>query len=157
MTFTEQMQKFIRKAQSRERTVYQRSVEHAFRSVRYGSAVTGAPGQPVDTGELLASWELRSKGRREAIMVSDLPYADIIEENRRGATLRSKVGGFHSVRLTRLAWRRIVRYELSRMGTGPGTGTGVPTAKTSVVRNQQPRDRRGRFGRGRKARIHVRG
>lgn len=157
MSFEDEMRAFVKKAQARERTLYQRSVEHAFDSIRYGSPVTGAPGQPVDQGDLLESWNLKVTGRREAVLESDLPYADIIEDNERGAVLRSKVGGFHSVKLTRLGWRKIVMHELRAMGRGPAFGSGVPSGAPAIINNKQPRDKRGRYARTKHARVKIRG
>lgn len=155
--FAKELQAFVNKARSREGTLYRRATVHAFESIRHGSAVTGAPGQPVDTGELLASWQLTPTGRRTATMLSNAVHADIIEHNRRGATLRSKVGGFHSVKLTRLGWRRIVAHELRQMGPGPGDGNSRPVAPPAKVRNPQQRDRRGRFTRPKSAQLQTRG
>jgi hypothetical protein len=80
------------------------------RSVVYGSERTGAPGQPVDTGLLRASWiaEFLSPSRWQ--LTTNTEYAPVIESNLRGATLKSKVGGFHSVKLTRAGWSRIVAF-----------------------------------------------
>lgn len=155
--FVKELQAFVSKARSQEGALYRRATVHAFDSIRYGSPVTGAPGQPVDTGELLASWELNPTGPRSATMISNVVHADIIEHNRRGATLRSKVGGFHSVKLTRLGWRRIVTHELRQMGPGPGTGGSVPIARPAIARGAQPRDARGRFMRPKAARLQTRG
>ena len=45
--------------------------------------------------------------------ISRLPYARIIEDNFRGAVIRSPFGGFHSVKLTNRGWHAIVAYELA--------------------------------------------
>jgi len=75
-------------------------------SIVEGSAVTGAPGQPVDTGALRSSWQTEWEGPGEAVIATDLPYATSIEDGVSYAhggspmTLRSPTGGFHSVKLT---------------------------------------------------------
>lgn len=87
--------------------------------------LTGAPGQPVDTGFLKDSWTIAitpSEGRIE----TNVAYARVIEDNNpaaynsAGATneranpdgisrpsVKSKVGGNHSVKLTLAAADRI--------------------------------------------------
>lgn len=90
-----------------------RVANHCYRSITVGSPITGAPGQPVDTGALLESWrKISQKDRHRILIVSNLIYAPIIEDNWRGATLRSAVGGFHSVKITKAAFNLIVAYEL---------------------------------------------
>jgi hypothetical protein len=91
----------------------------ALESIVEGSALTGAPGQKVDTGALKASWiqEITEDGVR---ISTNIAYAPIIEEDIRssydregeqpsrpkGATgghrphVKSTVGGPHSVALT---------------------------------------------------------
>jgi hypothetical protein len=62
-------------------------------------------------GALLNSWLIEWRGPWYAEITSDLPYAHIIEGGI-GAygplTLRSNVGGFHSLALTSASWPRIV-------------------------------------------------
>jgi hypothetical protein len=112
-SFAVQMRKITQIVQHRYEELYSRVDEHVGRSIMYGSAVTGAPGQPVYTGALLASWHRVQRGTFGSLWVSKSPYAHIIEDNLRGATLRSAVGGFHSVTLTRNAFRQIVFHELT--------------------------------------------
>lgn len=93
--------------------LYRRCVEHVELSIRYGSAVTGAPGQPVRTGALINSWYRTGSLRKQnSGFVSILPYAHLIENNPTGMTLRSKVGGFHSVKITFHNFSSILQYEL---------------------------------------------
>jgi len=89
-------------------------LDHAERSIKFGSATTGAPGQPVRSGNLLRSFHQEgSKSAQDIFIVSRISYANIIENNFRRATLRSAVGGFHSVKITRVNFRWIVRHELA--------------------------------------------
>lgn len=82
-------------------------------SIVNGSPITGSPGQPVDSGRLKASWipEFPEANRFET--TTNVPYARIIEDNLRGATLRSSVGGFHSVALTVAGFSRIVDHAVA--------------------------------------------
>jgi hypothetical protein len=143
MSFEQDMARFLSKVHSRERTLYRRCCEHVAMSVINGSPITGAPGQPVALGHLKRSWKYRIQGKRRFRIESDSPYAGVIEDNRRGARLRSKVGGFHSVKLTKLGWKRIVDYELKAMGLGPGDGNDLPNL--SFI--GQMRNSRGQFRR----------
>ena len=93
---------------------YDMVVHLTMQSIKYGSPLTGAPGQPVKSGDLLASWESRGSSKAKFVLiVSELIYAIIIELNTRGAQLRSKVGGFHSVELTYLGFDEIIRQAVS--------------------------------------------
>ena len=80
-------------------------------SVVFGSPVTGSPGQPVDTGNLRASWQLSFPSLLLARLVTSAVYAEAIE-NGVGPSgpmvLKSPVGGFHSVRMTRTGFQKLV-------------------------------------------------
>lgn len=80
-------------------------------SVVEGSPVTGAPGQPVDTGNLKSSWQLGFPEPGVAEISTHVEYAPAIEEGvgpHGPMTLRSQVGGFHSVALTRSNFDKLV-------------------------------------------------
>lgn len=111
--FSANLREFAASTKRIEADLFRRCVVHVERSILYGDTITGAPGQPVKTERLRKSW--RKKGSitsRYMKFYSRLYYAPIIENNIRGATLRSKVGGFHSVALTAAGWKSIVRYNL---------------------------------------------
>jgi len=94
------------------------------KSIVEGSALTGAPGQPKDTGALKSNWLASSgfKGPLKYIAGTNMKYAEAIEEGiqqpyttqsgthvtPRPMTLRSEVGGFHSVKMTKDNFRQIV-------------------------------------------------
>lgn len=84
--------------------------EEVARSVIEGSELTGAPGQPVQTGALRGSWvqsfEVRTRARVVWRIVTNIVYAPFIEAG--NYTQRSPVGGPHSVARTRTGWRNIV-------------------------------------------------
>lgn len=89
----------------------------ALRSVVEGSELTGAPGQPVDTGALRASWHLDFSDADHATISTNLAYAEAIEEGVGPSgplTLRSPVGGWHSVVQTAANLDRIVAAEKAR-------------------------------------------
>lgn len=94
------------------RAVHARVADLAFDSIVHGSALTGAPGQPVaapifeKAGALRDSWK-RTQTSPDVITIStDFRYADDVEDNLKGFRFRS--GGPHSVKLTVLAAPRLV-------------------------------------------------
>ena len=95
----------------------------ALRSIQEGSELTGAPGQPVDTGALRASWQLIP--RADSLTIgTNVVYAEAIEDGigKYGPlVLRSQVGGFHSVAQTVANMDRIVAAVVDRVGNRPGS------------------------------------
>lgn len=85
-------------------------------SIKNGSPITGAPGQPVKTGKLRSSWKLVWVNQYAFDIFSNVEYASIIEFNSRGAKLRSHVGGFHSVAITTMNYNLIIKYALQKAG-----------------------------------------
>ena len=70
------------------------------RSIVEGSELTGAPGQPVDTGFLKGSWTRWYDSPTKQTIGTNVVYAPVIEDGvgpHGPLTLRSQVGGFHSV------------------------------------------------------------
>lgn len=95
------------------------ATEEVRRSVVIGSEVTGAPGQPVDTGNLRDSWIGDFTGPTSWLLSTNVEYAVWIEDGGNSIgpfTLRSQVGGFHSVKLTIASWDRIVEFAALRAG-----------------------------------------
>lgn len=120
MSFASDIDRFMNKVERRERSLYNNICDHVRSSVLYGSATTGAPGQPVDTTRLIRSWNIDRPTARRFIFSTGLSYAPTIEDNLRGATLRSTVGGFHSVKITRINFKNLVRHELAALGRSGG-------------------------------------
>ncbi len=102
MGYGADIQRFIHKTRGLSRDVFVSLATKVHASVKVGSPTTGAPGQPVDTGNLRNSWIL-GIGPDVAEISTNVEYARAIEDGI-GAhgplQLRSKVGGFHSVKLT---------------------------------------------------------
>lgn len=109
--FANAIELFIGKIETLPDFVIDHAAEIALRSVRIGSAITGSPGQPVDTGALRDSFVIERVDRWTRQIMSPLIYAGMIEDGI-GAhgplILRSKVGGFHSIKLTAAGWPNIV-------------------------------------------------
>lgn len=138
-TFADQVAAFRRKVEQRARDVHTVAADLAHQSIVEGSPLTGAPGQPVDTGNLRASWQRIIDGPLEQRIVTNTVYAPFIEDGvRPGAvagtgedgtldpikapdtqlTLRSQTGGFHSLKLTRAGWDRIVAAAVAEVTGG---------------------------------------
>lgn len=138
MSFGDDLAFFRDKVVRRSRLVFLGSVDGIHDSVVEGSTVTGAPGQPVDVGNLLGSWQQTYPEEWVGQTATNVEYARAIEEGQQGEytttphtrviretgqvidvaggtrvtprkmTLRSAVGGFHSVKLTRAGWKKVV-------------------------------------------------
>jgi hypothetical protein len=113
VSFKDDVHRFADKVDVLGQRVHERVCDLVFESIVEGSAITGAPGQPVQTGLLKGSWQRRILGPLAQMIVTNLVYAQPIEDGigRYGPlTLRSQVGGFHSVKLTRAGWPRVVAH-----------------------------------------------
>lgn len=108
MSFTSDLDRFARKVEGRTRRIAQISREEVERSVKWGSEITGAPGQPVQTSKLRGSWQPRFLNPYLWEISTPTIYAPFIEEG--FYKQRSPVGGPHSVKLTRGGWQRIVSF-----------------------------------------------
>jgi hypothetical protein len=93
----------------------------AMRSIVEGSELTGSPGQPVDTGVLRASWQLRFESPTVALLSTNLVYAPYNEDGvtEDGTPYRqlSPVGGRHSVKHTIAGMPNIIRHEAERLAS----------------------------------------
>jgi len=119
-TFSTDLKRFGMKIEQQNAEIFLGIVGEAARSVIEGSQLTGAPGQPVQTGNLKASWQTTFESPTVALISTNVEYAPIIEYNVRGATLRSAVGGFHSVAQTIAGIDRIIDAEIIRVTEGRG-------------------------------------
>lgn len=120
--FQKDLKKFTLKADRITRGTFVNATTEVQRSVVEGSEVTGAPGQPVDTGTLKNSFTAQFTGRDTWETTTNLVYAPFIEDGVRpdgvSLSLRSKVGGFHSAKLTRAGWGKIVEKAAQDAGAG---------------------------------------
>lgn len=110
------------KVQARNHDVFVNTVAATLESITEGSRVTGAPGQPVQSGRLKGSWGTQWTSETSAIIATNVIYAPFIENgvSWQGTpmTLRSSVGGFHSVALTVMNFDRIVAAVTAGENTG---------------------------------------
>jgi hypothetical protein len=121
--FQNQLQAFVVKAKRKTVSVFNASTKEVERSVKDGSPLTGAPGQPIRTGYLILSWKGRFVGpftweyttpvdyapaveNKIVPIVSDFPpkgYKSPVDLPKRPAAAH-----YHSVKLTRGGWKFIV-------------------------------------------------
>jgi len=97
--------------------VVEAATDLVFESVVEGSALTGAPGQPVESGKTKGSWKKDLPEPLVGEVYSDWFVARFVEEGQ-GMTVRSATGGFHSVKLTRAAFPNIVDEAVKRVVGG---------------------------------------
>ncbi len=113
MSWSSDIERFRLKVHRRKKAIFLRWVDLIFDSVVDGSSVTGAPGQPVQIANLKRSWQKVLEAEFEALVITNSPYAPGIEDQvgslGQTITLRSAVGGFHSVKLTRAGATKLLR------------------------------------------------
>lgn len=138
-SFDVQLEQFADNAERRLLDTFVLATQEARRSVVEGSPLTGAPGQPVDTGTLIGSFIEEFRGALVWELTSRLRYALPIEEGKRmskgnvalevvfsppgqgsrirnGRDRKSKVGGYGSIARTIAAWPDIVSVSVIRAG-----------------------------------------
>jgi hypothetical protein len=119
MSFGTDLKRWKEKVEFASHEVFVNTASAAHSSIQNGSTVTGAPGQPVDTGNLKSSWQLNFTSPTAAEITTNVVYAKGIEEgiSSHGTpiTFRSSVGGAHSVALTRANLQRLVDDEARKL------------------------------------------
>ena len=126
MGFGEDLRLFAAKVEGRARDVFIGTVTAVHGSITEGSIVTAAPGQPVDIGNLLASWQQTFPEDWVGEVATNVVYAPFVEDGfgRAGAQAYGGErepglpGGSHSVKLTRASWDRIVETEVHKVTGG---------------------------------------
>lgn len=124
MEFERGMRTFIMVAAEHLQDVLIAGTLRVHESIRVGSPLTAAPGQPVDTSNLLGSWQYEfddAGNPTKARVVTPVEYAEAVEEGvgpngPRVYGAKNGIGGSHSVKLTALAWPKIVAHETRRLG-----------------------------------------
>jgi hypothetical protein len=131
VSFAKDLRAFTVKVEARTQAALVGIAEEVQRSIVEGSEITGAPGQPVATGHLKASWQLTFPTPTSAQVSTNVEYAWFVENAigphgprsygaDRGVTYNAKglpdlVGGSHSVAHTRAGIQRIVDHVIARL------------------------------------------
>jgi hypothetical protein len=94
-------------------------------SIQTGSAVTAAPGQPVDTGNLRNSWLYEFDTPMTATISTNVEYAEAVEDGvgphgPREYGQKNGIGGSHSVALTIAGAQKIADVEVMRVASQDG-------------------------------------
>ncbi len=113
MGFGDEITAWTQKVEANSQKIFLNVASHVYESIVNGSAVTGAPGQPVDTGNLRNSWQLSFPTPTEAVIQTNCEYAPVIEDNVRGVTFKNH--GPHSVKLSAAGLDRIVEAETAKV------------------------------------------
>ena len=119
MTFTDGLQMFAKKAVRNEQAVFVTSVSNLRDSIKFGSALTGAPAMPVavpkypKAGSLRDSVEARYSDPNNAVILTTKWFAPLVEDDAQGHTFTS--GGPHGWKLTAAAFERVVDHNAKRL------------------------------------------
>ena len=113
MTWEGDIENFINVLRAKQLRVHLEVANRIHASITHGSATTGAPGQPVQSGNLINSWKVIRISPFLTQVSTGVIYAPAIEDGVGGATgtslqVRSEVGGFHSVKMTRAGFQDLV-------------------------------------------------
>ena len=103
--FDKEITQFIVTVDQNLKDVFAEMVGTTHESIVDGSALTGAPGQPVDTGNLRTSWNAQFVSDTEAVVQTNVEYAPYVEDNVNN--VRFKNHGPHSVKMTIAAFQKI--------------------------------------------------
>ena len=103
--FSDTVKRFAARVTVDTQAVFVGTVADAKSSIQHGSTITGAPGQPVDEGGLIVSFQVEFTSPTSARISTNLPYAESNEDGiaRPGGgpyIQRSPVGGRHSIAKT---------------------------------------------------------
>jgi hypothetical protein len=123
VSFSDDLRRFTAKAETNIRDVHAGTVVRLHESITVGSPVTGSPGQPVDFGNLVRSWGIEDEGDARSLISTPMEYAPGIEDGigpHGPLTLRSAVGGFHSLKHTIAGAQRVVELEAQRVAETRG-------------------------------------
>lgn len=139
MAFASDVDRWKQLVRNRARAVRMTAVFLTHESITVGSAITGAPGQPVQYGALRQSFQIEVLSPTMDRIASAKKYARSIEDLLSYAhggtplTIRSKVGGGHSIKMTVAAWTRIVEEANRRVAQSPAFDVGEPPPELSVT------------------------
>lgn len=126
MSFADEMARAADDVLADATAVLDVATELAKQSIQFGSPLTGALGQPVDEGTLRNSFMVERPSPTERTIATNLPYAQSIEDGLSYAhggtpmTLRSAVGGFHSIAQTVANFDRIADAAVEAVGSSRG-------------------------------------
>ncbi len=118
--FGAQVRRFAVDLEATTTAVFVNTAAAVHESIVNGSPITGAPGQPVDTGALKASFILDFRNATEAEISTNIEYAPYVEDGIAGKNDHPhyRVGGPHSVKLTIAGAPQLLENEARKLGGG---------------------------------------
>lgn len=119
MSAREDMQRIVMRIDAKNRAVFVGSAAIVQSELTVGGPITGAPGQPVRSGALRASYIPEFVDDHTWQSTSGLPYAEGIENGvgpHGPIQIRSSVGGSHSIKLIRAGFPAIVAHVTREVG-----------------------------------------
>jgi hypothetical protein len=111
MSFSEALRSYELAFQAESTALFVDTVVAVKESIVLGSPITSSPGQPVQTGNLRASWTEEFIDAHHARVTTNVVYAQPIEDGigpHGPLVLRSEVGGFGSVAKTVAGFLRLL-------------------------------------------------
>lgn len=130
MAFSDGIRQFKAELRTRSRDQFFGTANEVARSVIEGSELTGAPGQPVDTGHEKAGWIPAYTSPTRFEMTNKVEYAEAIEDGvgphgpvaygNTGKPGASTVGGSHSVKKTIDGFQAIADHVAQKIAGGDG-------------------------------------
>lgn len=120
--FTDGIKHFAQTAEKNRRQIFEASVAELRDSIRFGSAVTGAPPMPVaapnwkNAGSLRDSVVDSYSDPDHAVIYTTKWWAPLLEDDAQGYTFTS--GGPGGWKLTAAAFARVVEANAKRLGGG---------------------------------------
>jgi hypothetical protein len=122
MTFASSLEQFASKTTERKQAVFVGTVVELRESIKFGSALTGAPAMPVAPGQFKRAGALRDSvtvsypDPNAAVIYTTSPYALDVEDNAKGHQFNS--GGPHGWKLTAAAFPHVVDTVATRQARG---------------------------------------
>lgn len=118
MSFADDIKRFNVKVEQLVDQAFVNVASAAHESIVNGSPVTGAPGQPVDTGNLRASWHLEFPSKESAVISTNVEYAPYVEAGvagKGGRPAHYQNHGPHSVAHTIARIQPLVDHEVRKL------------------------------------------
>lgn len=116
MSFSSDIKRFETKTVTTSKAVFLNVASHLYESWVNGSAVTGAPQLPVDSGALRAGVHLTFPQPNEALIATNVEYAPYVEQGINGSgPVSYRVGGPHGLALSLAGFPRIVEFETKKV------------------------------------------
>lgn len=118
--FTDGIKHFAQTAQKNRRQIFEASVAELRDSIKFGSAVTGAPAMPVSVPKYPKSGSLRDSvvdaysDPDHAVIYTTKWFAPLVEDDAQGHTFTN--GAPHGWKLTIAAFARVVEANAKRLG-----------------------------------------